>query len=43
MQLVYLEDWVPMKPPKTILQNYFLPPLGISLKDWDISGEKAVL
>ena len=43
MQLVYQGDWIPMKPPKTILQNDFQPPLAISLKDWDVSSEKAVL
>ena len=43
MQLVYQEDWVPMKPSKTIFQNDFQPPLAISLKDWGISGEKTVL
>ena len=31
------------KPPKTIFQNDFKPPLGISLKDWDVYSAKAVL
>ena len=40
MQLVYQEDWVPMKAPKTIFQNDFQPPLAISSKDWDVSDQK---